>query len=103
MYTFAKSLARDGPNYKITKMPPINEYKRKEAQAFSHFLSFNSRSIERKLVENWFQNWFESILPPLTPTFGRDNFLSRAPIDARFAATRSCRHPLHDHYTCKAW
>ncbi|MED6124083.1 hypothetical protein PIB30_055741 [Stylosanthes scabra] len=36
--TFAKSLARNGPNHEITRTPPFNEYKRKETQAFSHFL-----------------------------------------------------------------
>ncbi|MED6109832.1 hypothetical protein PIB30_037140, partial [Stylosanthes scabra] len=27
----------------------------------------------------------------------------RAPIDARFAATRSSRHPLRIHHTCNGW
>ncbi|MED6157006.1 hypothetical protein PIB30_019491 [Stylosanthes scabra] len=45
----------------------------------------------------------QSILPPSIPTSDRDNFLFRAPIDARFVAMRSSCRPLYVHLTCIAW
>ncbi|MED6118439.1 hypothetical protein PIB30_002692 [Stylosanthes scabra] len=56
-----------------------------------------------ELGKSWLENWFQPILPPPTPTSDRNKFWSRAPIDTRFAATRSSCRPLSIYLTCKPW
>ncbi|MED6152726.1 hypothetical protein PIB30_094771, partial [Stylosanthes scabra] len=100
MNTFAKSLARTGPNCEITKPPLLSIKRANGPNSISFFIFRRKKEKKEERVVNVCkeEGWWIYYSP--TPS-GSHNFRSRALIDAPFAPTRSLFRPLRFYTTWK--